>query len=281
MKYADGFVLMKLAQAAGQASRTYWPPQDSLSWGISDAFSPEDWLEEYTASTDLSLLIDEMREDNDLVTTLRGDPKRYGQDIAIMRARVYEDGSIALYGKARKGIEAAIAADERPCEILQVENIFAAHSMTPPVAPPNFEAGRHSCEIKIRITDRAEFLEHFGLPKDFDAETATRQLKMFLLEPFSAEEFGARLEDVQVEVTKRKLKISITAEITDARLFNQRISLAARQCGFDDDYVPETAGDAIFEAWCGCNESPSPDTMGLEIEDWRDDSADERMVPSF
>lgn len=265
MKHIDGFVLMRLN--AGSAERLFWDLDNGIEFGLEP--TPENWLSDYRGGTDLVQLMVEVAADDYVGELLHKNPGSNGQDYAIMRARVYEDGALATYGRARGGMPVEIGADERPDAIYQVEDVFHPFDMTPPFAAPMFEAGVHTCEIDVTVTDQDEFLEHFELPAGYDDNTVANQLEGRFIDPFEERDFGATLLEIRAAMDGELLKVRITAEITEPRLLNQRVAYSARDCGHDDDYLPDTAADAIFQAWCGLNDTPSPADIGLQINTWR------------
>ncbi|MBW3243476.1 hypothetical protein KUV57_12450 [Epibacterium sp. DP7N7-1] len=265
MKHIDGFVLMRLS--AGSAERLFWDLDNGMEFGFEPI--PENWLSDYRGGTNLAQLTVEMAADDNVGELLHKNTDTNGQDYAIMRARVYEDGALATYGRARRGLPVEIGANERPEAIYQVEDVLRPFDVTPPFAAPMFEAGVHTCEIDVTVMDRDEFLEHFELSASYDDNTVANQLEGRFIEPFEERDFGASLREIRAAMDGEEMKVTITAEITDPRLLNQRVAYTARNCGYDDDYVPETAADAIFQAWCGLNDTPSPADLGLQINTWR------------
>ena len=266
MKHVDGFVLMRIPQSG--AVRVFWDVQSGVALGVEP--TAENWLSDYHGETDLDRMIAEISADDYIRDLLQKNPKANGEDFVIARARVYEDGALATYGRARKGVPAEIGDEERPEAVIPVEDVLRPFGETVPFAAPQFEAGVFISEIEVEISDREEFIEHFELPAGFDGAIVATRLAGRFIDPFEDRDFGATLLETAVEMEGDLMKVRITAEITEPRLFNQRVAHVARDCGHDHDYTPTSAGDAIFQAWCGLNDTPSPADIGLQINTWRD-----------
>lgn len=296
-KYIDGFVPFSLPRKDHEGLgdipfaglRTLFRPEDALSPGPE---SPAEWLPLHFGTLSLVNAIQDLRDDDYVDERLAENPKAYGTEFVIMRTRIYEDGSMAVYGPARegdreitsledvkskvvsypqdKGQGPRIGEGERPQAVFTVEEIYAAHVQQLPIASAKFENGRHVCEVDITVEDAKELKESLGLRKLDNSARLSRALQDIIFTPFREQDFGATLCDLTATCTGDEIKVRLEVDVTDARLFNHAIAVKGRQSGFDDDWVPSDAGEAIFEAWCGSNDSASPDSYGLSMDDWRE-----------
>lgn len=141
-------------------------------------------------------------------------------------------------------------------------NAFVAREI--PVGAPRFAAGKHWCRVDISVTDPQAFAEWFAVaPEDVSTDNLTERL----FSPFSITTFGATLEEVLIERrSPENLTVLLGARIHDPRIFNESVADAGRVSGFESDWQPKDAGEAIFEAWCGLNDTPSPDGIGIQID---------------
>ena len=275
MQHIDGFIPMSTLIKL----RTFWGPQCLI--GGRAAVTAKDWLEEHYGATNYGAMIEQLRQDDVGSERLALQARGENPGFEIMRARVFEDGSIATFGSATMEMPAEIGEDELPHHHFTAAQIYGWHGEAAPFGEPTFAEGRHGCQINMRITDHEEFRACFELSEEPDDITAAIQIAKVVLQPFSAEPFGATLRATTVELDGDDLKVFLSAEIEDPALFSQKVAVVARHSGFDDDYVPESAADAIFEAWCGCNDSASPADLGFEIIDWVDHDVTESLIPGF
>lgn len=269
MLYMDGCVLMQNPDGLGDPPMTRDEPLGLI--GEIGSVPAQAWLREYQGGN--------RAEDLAGKTTGNG-----GALSTVTRFRVFEDGRLATYGPERGRDMTPIDDGEAPDSILMPEDVYGDHGLDAPFAPPNFEAGRHICAIDVQVANMEMFRDHFGLSaemNDIDRMSAMSQLALDYGLPFDAGPFGATLEAVDVELDLPHITIRVTATIDEPRLFNQRVAAAGRRHGHDSNYVPASAGDAIFEAWCGLNDAQAPADMGLEILDWRSVPSDASPIPSF
>lgn len=129
------------------------------------------------------------------------------------------------------------------------------------VGPARFEAGPAAVTLEFSICDRNEFKESFGVAPE---EVTTREIDWFF-DAFSLSPFGVNDRKVTLVPGRKKLEVTISADIEDPALFNAEISKAGRFSGHDDDWSPQDGAEALYEAFFGANDTGSPVDYGVEL----------------
>lgn len=132
--------------------------------------------------------------------------------------------------------------------------------------------GPHSVTVTVYLTDMTELRESLG------GDVTPERLKAVLIAPFDVGDIGATLTDVQVadagtDAGRRAGEMpiqtwTITADITDAALFERLIAERYARMWHDDEWSPANAEEAIYEAFLASNETASPADYGYEIAGW-------------
>ena len=181
-----------------------------------------------------------------------------------MIGRVFETGDVLLHPLGASG---GFEADHPALRRLSREEVHAVHGMEDPVGPCALREGDVRCEVRLRITEPEPFRDHFGKEPE---EISGEDLAGTLIHSYADDlDIGARLDGVEVAVDGKSLVVAILATIRAPDIFHLRAAAAGRQAGLDRDWAPKDAGEAIFEAFWGSNDSGSPADMGFEILDWR------------
>jgi hypothetical protein len=265
MKHADAFLLMS-AELDGQLSGTPDEP-----FGL----SPEDWVWAYSGhrTYEGAKLEAEDFARNLFDATQRGDiSDTYAsiEDVPrepIMRARIFEDGSVHLYELLEtQGETPTISESESPVRILDVERIHDDFGMKPPYGVPAFGKGEHSCLVEMTVTSAESFAEYFGCTPSEVTDDALRS--SFFTPAHGDADIGVELIQLKAEIQGNMISALLTVRVDEPTLFSAHAAEMGRRSGRDHFYVPEDAADAIFEAWFGANETCSPDCIGLEIVNW-------------
>lgn len=129
------------------------------------------------------------------------------------------------------------------------------------VGPARFQAGPAAVTLEFSVCDRKEFKESFGVAP----EDATAHEIDWLFEPFSVFPFGVGDRKVTLVPGRKKLLVTISANIEDPALFNAEISEAGRLSGRDDDWSPKDAAEALSEAFFGANDTGPSVDYGVEF----------------
>ena len=190
-----------------------------------------------------------------------------------MLGRVYENGDVLLHSWPGAG---GFRDDHPGLLHLSRAEIYAAQGAADPCGGYNLQSGSYRCQVNLRITDLPAFRAHFG--KDVDAVSGEDLADAIIRSYAGDRDIGARLDGVGVAAAGQHLTVLIDATIFAPEIFHIRVAAAGRQSGLDRDWVPRDAGEAIFEAFWGANDSGSPCDMGLEIIDWHE--VDRDPVPS-
>jgi hypothetical protein len=281
MNYKDGFLTIMGDMVPTQLG--YAPNEPS---GV----SASDWFESYCGCEKISEALTEIEDDARAIFAAAeagdlGDDYDSLDDVerdGIMRARIFEDGTVHLYDTdsethlSRYGEDPSIEKWEEPVDRMSMASICADFGMDPFFPPAGFDAGEHKSIVRFSIIDDEEFRENFL--SDFSGDGGVREIEEADLsgffQPMSGGDLGGTLKSVTIGSGATDAQgnptwiATLTVDVTNANLLVMKAAEAGRNSGRDSDYVPENVGDAIFESWFGSNDSASPVDYGLEIIEW-------------
>jgi hypothetical protein len=135
------------------------------------------------------------------------------------------------------------------------------------VRSPGFWPGMAYVELDFHISDPGLFAESFRVEvKDLTGSVASK----VLLQPVQAGYIGIAQLAIKVLPCKKnfptpKISMQISADISDAVLFNQIVSEAGRLNGRDSDWSPSNAGLALLEGCSTLNRSGNFRDYGLAL----------------
>lgn len=264
MTHTDGFLLM----SANAARDLTWEPDKEVP-----EFSPQDWARSYAMFATREEADTNARETAEM--TERDEGEAAPRDTPL-RVRVFGNGAVAFYGcpAGHQGM-ARIGEEETPLFRLSRTEIFRQFGIEPPVPEDAIAPGEHRCSVIVGHFDRDGFLDYFETsPEDVLPE----QLEIYVFPPCAGEEeLGAVLIGIETFPHPRGAEWRLTVRIDDPDTFLLKICEAGRDSGRGRDWVPENVAEAIFEGWCGANETPSPVDIGFSILESR---APEEDAPS-
>jgi hypothetical protein len=124
--------------------------------------------------------------------------------------------------------------------------------------------------VTIKITNKEEFKESavdYGCKTD---DALADMVKKIAIEPDEEpSKHGYKIASVDVTSASDEnhtVIVGIDIENEEAMINEVRSCFSA--AWQDEEWKPDTLGQAAFELLCGSNERPSPDTLGFEYTDW-------------
>ena len=258
MDHKDGFVVFSDYMGGTLAKK----PEEDFPTGEINAQS---FAEIYNLREDVADAMEDLQD-------RLGDPTNILEEkLSVLRARVFEDGSMTIYHAPENGaLTTPIGPEEEGfARFTHFDIMWAQNGLPLFVEQPKFGAGEQECLVEIRITDQSEFYDYLG--NDPAHARPHDMMKSGLFERFDRKrDFGAELMSIRSAVSDDGImKVLLTVHVDDPDLFNVVAASAGRETGRDNDWSPENAAEAIFDAWCAANDSPSPDLIGIEFTDVR------------
>ncbi|MEP3669361.1 MAG: hypothetical protein ABJN42_21800 [Roseibium sp.] len=285
MKFKDGFVQIMADMVPTQLG---FAPNEPFEVSASGWFDAYNAVEKYSQAHESveddaravfdAVVAGDMDDDYETLDDVERD--------GIMRARVFEDGTVHLFDTnmdahvAQHGDAPNIQEGEDPTDVMSMARICDDFGVTPFFPKADFEAGEQKCQVRFHLIDEAEFRESF-MDEDPEGDIETADLKGFF-QPATSEDLGGTLRSIDIAKGDMDVRgeqtwtATLTVDVTNPDLLLMKAAAAGRETGRDGDYVPENVGDAIFESWFGSNDTGSPVDFGLEIIDWGPEAAPEQ-----
>lgn len=130
------------------------------------------------------------------------------------------------------------------------------------VGLPSYPNGTATVEFLFSVDDADTIKESFGNRlKTLKGE----DLADSMLAPFSFDPFGVGTPKIELHIGNDIVVATLTAEITDAALLHHKVSQAGRLAGRDNDWEPDCAAEALYEAFLGANDASSILDYGFEL----------------
>jgi len=133
------------------------------------------------------------------------------------------------------------------------------------VRPAEFSHGMAFADLTFDVADRDQVHESFGCYPEDMTDKAMAETLVFL---FTNTPIGIEAPLVLVLPGEKQIRVMASCLVKDPELFNTAVSVAGRESGRDDDWSPSCAGEAVFEAFLGANQSSAILDYGLELTTW-------------
>lgn len=124
--------------------------------------------------------------------------------------------------------------------------------------------------VVININNKKEFRQSavdYGCKADANMDEMVKKIG---IEPDEKpSKHGYEIASMEVKSKSGKTHtIKVGINVTDEGAMVKEAINCYSGAWQDDEWKPETLGQAAFELLCGSNERPSPDTLGFEYADW-------------
>jgi hypothetical protein len=124
--------------------------------------------------------------------------------------------------------------------------------------------------VEIKIDNKKEFEQSavdYGCTADDPMEEMVKKIAIGPDE--SPEKHGYKITAVNVKSKSGRTHIlTVGIDVLDEKKMIDEARNCYQSVWQDEDWKPETLGEASFELLCGSNERPSPDTMGFAYWTW-------------
>jgi hypothetical protein len=123
--------------------------------------------------------------------------------------------------------------------------------------------------ITINITNPDEFRQNavdYGCDKDDDINEMVEQLVISADEPPLDHGYEITSIDVAV-VSEKQFNILVSLNVSDEQAMIKEARSCYRNVWQDNEWTPETLGEAAYELLCASNDRPGADILGFEFVD--------------
>lgn len=189
-------------------------------------------------------------------------PHVVGPGQHFIPVRIQDNGVVELFEAVSPGVPSEFNA---PIKTMTAREIYAANSQTFPYPEAAFEAGEYDMVLEGKVSDWKEFEDSFNLDDDH-LTIGTNFVKTMFPETYG--HLPAEIVGAQFRARGDDFSLTLNVRIDDPDFFLMIACHGGRKSGRDIDYIPDNIGDAIFEVYCGSQDTPTPVDCGFEFVSW-------------